>query len=115
MEDASKLNVNPPTVHNAAWPEPKIHGKANIAVAPANPAKLPLALCTVGMAPLSSNQVMTCDAGLTVSVSNSTPPAKVMAPVSGTARACWTQSAQLINPSARKTKILLLDLLFIVS
>jgi hypothetical protein len=86
MWDAIKLNVNPPTLQKpGSGPELKDHGKANSAVAPDNPAKLPLPLCTVGMNPLSSNQPVTIVAVLTVVLFNSTPPAKVIAPVIETA------------------------------
>src|SRR5215471_5444097 len=110
MWDASKLNVYPSTVQNASFgPELKDHGEANVAVSPTvtNPAKIPLTLCTVGMNPPWSNQPRTCVAVLTVPLSNSTPPANVIALV-GKASACWTQNAQVIKPSASRTKTVLL-------
>ena len=69
MEDAVRLNVNPPTCQNiGTWPELKFQGGAAIVtVAPTLTyvAKSPDRLTTVGSAPLPLSQLVTLVAVLT--------------------------------------------------
>ena len=86
MEDAVRLNVNPPAVQRAGSPEPKFQGAAIVTEAPAvTVEKLPDRLTTVGFAPLPLSHPVTLVAVLTEVVSSSAPPLIAMEPVIGAA------------------------------
>ena len=87
MEDAVRLNVNPPTLQRASRPELKFQGAAIVTEAPTltNAVKLPDRLTTVGGAPFPLSQPVTWVAVLTEVVLRCAPPLIVMVPVIGAA------------------------------
>ncbi len=89
MEDAVRLNVNPPTFQRLASPELKFQGAAIVTAAPTftNPVKSPDRLTTVGgkLAPLS--HPVTWVAVLTEPVLRCAPPLIEMEPLIGAAPA----------------------------
>jgi len=87
MEDAVRLNVNPPTLQRAgSGPELKFQGAAIVTVAPAGTlVKFPDRLTTVGAGPFPLSHPVTRVAVLTEVVLSCAPPLIVMVPVIGTA------------------------------
>jgi hypothetical protein len=84
MEDAVRLNVNPPTLQRlASGPELKVRGAAIVTVAPTVTyvAKAPDRLTTVGFAPFPLSHPITRLAVLTEVVLSSAPPLMLMEPV----------------------------------
>jgi len=83
MEDAVRLNVNPPTLQRPASPEPKFQGAAIVTEAPTGTyvAKSPDRLTTVGFAPAPLSHPVTLVAMLTEPELSSAPPLMVMVPL----------------------------------
>src|SRR5256885_4795155 len=85
MEDAVRLNVNPPTLQRPARPEPKFQGAAIVteALAVTHFAKSPERLTTVGFAPAPLSHPVTLVAVLTALKLSSAPPLIEMEPLIG--------------------------------
>src|SRR5262249_17248955 len=113
MEDAVRLNVNPPTLHRAGWPEPKVQGAAIVTLAPTGrDVKLPDRLTTVGGAPAPLSHAVTFLAVLQLVVSSFAPPLIEMEPVIGAA--CSVTLAPSRATAAKSVLLIVLSIFIFI-
>src|SRR5207248_7592385 len=111
MEDAVRLNVNPPTLQKAgSGPELKLRGAAIVTGAPTvtYDAKSPDRLTTVGFAPLPLSHPVTLVAVLTELMLSSAPPLIEMEPLIGAASS--VTPAQSRATAAKSVRLIVLSM-----